>query len=161
MADPAWLRRRLGVDESEVEEVVGYSRAVTLVFLRRYCAKLSYELTLHGAHARRDELPALYARRLSQAVRVEWPELTWLSDVDPFFYAARYLRAWALEAHVRRELVRRFGPAWFEEAGAGELLRGLWAEGQRGGAEGLIERLGAGALDFSALLDELGVAAAA
>ena len=48
-------------------------------------------------------------------MHVDWPETTWLSDVDPFFYCAAYLRAWALETHLRRELRERFGELWFEE----------------------------------------------
>ena len=72
-------------------------RAVDFVFQRRYCAKLAYELELQDAPPDFEALRAVYARRLSEAVGVEWPEETWLTDVDPFFYASRYLRAWALE----------------------------------------------------------------
>ena len=35
--------------------------------------------------------------------------MTYLSDVDDGFYAANYLRAWALETHLRRHLRERFG----------------------------------------------------
>ena len=43
--DPAWLSRALGADP---EPVVSHVRAVRLYFLRRYAAKISYELELHG-----------------------------------------------------------------------------------------------------------------
>ena len=99
------------------------------MFLRRYAAKLAYELELHGGGAI-DGLDAVYARRLSEAVRVEWPAVSWLADVDPFFYAARYLRAWALETHLRAALRERFGAAWFDEPEAGAFLRELWSAGQ-------------------------------
>jgi len=98
-SDPEWLRLRLGVEDPS--EVVSFARASTLVFLRRYCAKLDYELELHGGGG----TPESYARRLSRAVGVDWPEETWLADVDAYFYAARYLRAWALET----ELLARIG----------------------------------------------------
>ena len=90
------------------------------MFLRRYAAKLAYELELHGG-GRVEGLDAVYARRLSDAVRVDWPAVSWLSDVDPFFYAARYLRAWALETHLRAALRERFGAAWFDEPGRGRV----------------------------------------
>lgn len=153
VSDPEWLGRHLGVDDPS--GIVAHARAVELVFLRRYCAKLGYELGLHGAGVSFDAFREDYSRRLSEAVRVDWPGATWLSDVDPFFYAARYLRAWALETHLRRLLRERFGPAWFDEREAGDLLRGLWARGQRDGADQLLRELTGAALDFSVLQEEL------
>jgi hypothetical protein len=148
--DPAWLERRLGI--ADPGPVVEQSRASKLVYLRRYCAKLAYELDLQGENTG-DTLDELYAERLSEAVHVEWPRATWLSDVDPFFYCAAYLRAWALETHLRRDLRERFGELWFEEPGAGDLLRDLWSTGQREPAHELLRRLTGAELDFSALLD--------
>lgn len=153
VADPEWLRRRLGVEEPEA--VARYARASKLVFLRRYSAKLGYELELHGEGADLGRMPALYAQRLSRAVGVDWPAATWLSDVDAFFYAARYLRAWAFETHLRALLVERFGPAWFEEPEAGAQLRELWREGQRRPADELLADLRGGELDFGVLREEL------
>jgi hypothetical protein len=131
--------------------VVEHARAVKLLFLRRYCAKLAYELELHDAPSGLDPMRERYVRALSRAVGVDWPGATWLSDVDPFFYVARYLRAWALETHLRRLLRERFGPAWFEEPEAGELLRGLWRRGQQNGAGELLGEITGAPLDFSAL----------
>jgi hypothetical protein len=147
--DPAWLERRLGV--ADPGPVVEQARASKLVYLRRYCAKLAYELELQS-DAAVEGLDKLYARRLSEAVHVDWPEATWLSDVDAFFYCAAYLRAWALETHLRRELQDRFGELWFEDPRAGELLRELWSTGQREPADELLRRLTGAELDFSALL---------
>lgn len=162
VAEPEWLRRRLGVDDPE--PTVAHARAAKLVFLRRYAAKLGYELELHGARMPLDELRADYARRLSAAVHVDWPAATWLSDVDPFFYAARYLRAWALEARMARALTDRFGAAWFDEPAAGVLLRRLWSSGQRAELEELLADVGAAGTTSAAhqlapLLEELEAAA--
>lgn len=157
-ADPAWLERRLGL--TDADEVVAHARAAKLVFLRRYCAKLAYELELQGERPPAG-LDEAYARRLSQAVHVDWPRTQWLADVDAFFYAASYLRAWALETHLRRELRERFGELWFEQPAAGELLRSLWSQGQRQPAEELLASLTGAELDFSALLADVGVSASA
>jgi hypothetical protein len=158
VSNPEWLRSRLGIEEPG--EIVAHSRASQLVFLRRYAAKLAYELELHGGGST-NGLAETYSRRLSDAVHVEWPKSTWLSDVDPFFYAARYLRAWALETHTRAALSERYGPRWFEEAEAGEFLRGLWRRGQGAdGGEGILEAVGGSQLDFGVLLEDLGVPAA-
>ncbi len=147
--DPVWLEHRLGIGDPG--PVVEQARASKLVFLRRYCAKIGYELELQG-EGDVDGLDDLYAQRLSDAVHVDWPKASWLSDVDPFFYVAAYLRAWALETHLRRELHERFGELWFEDPGAGELLRELWSTGQRERADELLRRLTGAELDFSALL---------
>ena len=155
-ADPAWLRVMLGV--ADPDPVASHARAARLVLLRRYCAKLAYELELHGSEPPLEELPALYSERLSRAVRVAWPAATWLSDVDPFFYAARYLRAWALEARLRGLLRERHGEEWFAEKAAGELLRGLWRSGQRTGAEELLAELDGGRLTLASLIDDFAAA---
>ena len=157
-SDPEWLRRRLGV--AEPEPIAAHSRAVKLVFLRRYCAKLAYELELHGTADALDPLERVYAERLSAAVHVEWPSMTWLSDVDPFFYAARYLRAWTLETSLRGALLERFGGAWFEDPEAGAFLRELWRRGQPARAEELLDAGDATELDFSVLLDDVGIGTA-
>jgi len=85
-------------------------------------------------------------------VHVDWPRKTWLADVDPYFYAARYLRAWALETHLRRALVERFGPGWFQDPDAGDLLRGLWRSGQRHDADELLAELDGAKLDLASAL---------
>jgi len=147
--DATWLERLLGVDDPG--EVVAHSRAVKLVFVRRYCAKLAYELELQGEDAPLDLMPGRYAELLGSAVHVDWPRTTWLADVDAFFYAARYLRAWALETHLRRALEERFGPAWFAEGGAGALLRSLWRPGQAQSADELLAELSGAELDLGVL----------
>jgi hypothetical protein len=155
--NPAWLRARL--DVMEPGPIEAQARAAKLVYLRRYAAKLAYELELHSAPPSLDPLPDVYARRLSKALHVDWPGASWLSDVDPFFYAAAYIRAWALETHVRRMLVERFGELWFDEPEAGDFLKTLWQQGQSMRADELLTELTGAELDFSALLDDLKLAA--
>jgi hypothetical protein len=138
--DPAWLEDVLGVD---AEPIAGYATAVKLIFLRRYSAKLAYERSLHGSDKPLDALADEYTARLSAAVRVDWPRERWIGDVDPFFYSARYIRAWATERALREHLVGEFGERWFAEPAAGDLLRRLWSKGQRAQAEELLAELGA------------------
>jgi hypothetical protein len=151
--DPHWLRCVLGVDEPDV--YVGYARVSKLIFLRRYASKLAYELELHGGIRPLDEMPDLYSDLLTQAVGVHWPSVTYLSDVDPGFYAANYLRAWAFEAHLRETLRERYGLEWFAHREAGELLRSLWREGQRLDADELLGDMTGAQLDFGVMLGEV------
>lgn len=152
--DPAWLEDLL--DVGDPTGVVGHARAVRLFFLRRYAAKLSYELELHSRDPDLAEMPARYAELLGSATRVSWPEAAWVSDVDPSFYVACYLRAWALETHWRRALQERFGERWFASAEAGSWLLRLWSRGQHlDGHELLAEELGE-ELGFAAVAADLG-----
>jgi hypothetical protein len=159
--DPRWLARHLGIEDADA--IARYARAYRLVYLRRYCAKLSYELELHGGDGgsaddrRWDPLAARYSELLSGALQIDWPSQTFLADVDPGFYCACYLRAWALETHLRRYLRERFGPLWFESPAAGDALRALWREGQRLTPDELLDRLTGERLDFGVLVEDLGL----
>ena len=127
--DPEWLRRRLGIEDAG--SLLAHGRAQRLIYVRRYAAKLAYELELHAApHGRSwDDLAQRYAQLIGDALQIEWPSETFLADVDPGFYCACYLRAWALETHLRAYLRERFGPAWFDEREAGDVLRQLVGAG--------------------------------
>jgi hypothetical protein len=153
VAQAEWLEDVMGL--ADAEPVLAFAQANRVVFLRRYCAKLGYELRLHGGGRSPEENAADYARSLGSAVRVEWPRATWLSDVDPFFYAARYLRAWAFETHLRQVLTGRFGERWFAEPEAGELLRSLWSRGQASTADELLAELTGECLDLGVLAADL------
>ncbi|HKH23559.1 MAG TPA: hypothetical protein VKA88_08050 [Solirubrobacterales bacterium] len=152
-AEPAWLGAILGA--ADTDAAIESARAVRLMFLRRYAAKIAYEVELHGPDADLAEMPARYAELVGGRVGVEWPRETWLSDVDEGFYVACYLRAWALEVQWREALRERFGEAWFSNPQAGEWLRRIWSQGQRLDAEALLAETTGGELDFMRLASEL------
>jgi hypothetical protein len=150
--NPEWLERHLpGVDAAPA---LAHARARRLIYLRRYAAKLAYELELHGDPPD-PGIDRRYAERLGDALGVQHPTETYLADVDPGFYSAAYLRAWALETHLRRYLQDSFGPAWFASPAAGDTLKALWSEGQRQSAEELLHDLTGETLRFDVLLDDL------
>jgi hypothetical protein len=152
--NPSWLRRRLPA--ADAEAVVSHGRAVRLHFLRRYAAKLAYELELHGPDPDLGAMPERYVELLGAATGVRWTRATWLADVDDSFYVTAYLRAWALEARWRAALSERFGGDWFAVAAAGEWLRSLWRQGQRLRAHELLaEAVGESELEFESLAAEL------
>jgi hypothetical protein len=152
-ANPVWLEHVLEAEGGEA--AVEHARAARLMFLRRYSAKIAYEVELHGPEADLDTMPDRYAELLGERIGVEWPRDTWLSDVDSGFYVACYLRAWALEVDWRRELGERFGAEWFGSGEAGEWLRGLWARGQRLDADRLLAEVSGREIDFGSLAAEL------
>jgi hypothetical protein len=156
LESPVWLERVHGC--TDPEPIVTHARAQKLLLLRRYTAKLSYELELHAGTATWAQYAARYAELLGGAHGMRWDPESYLADVDPGYYCAAYLRAWTLEANLRRHLIEHHGPAWFLEPEAAAELRALWREGQRYTAEELLHRLTGGTLDFSLLLADVGLA---
>jgi hypothetical protein len=150
--DPAWLNRRL--DVPRVDEFVAEGGTQLLYLVRRYSAKLLYELELHQAD---DALPLRnrYVELLGDALKIEPSAADWLADVDPGFYVTEYLRAWALEAQLREFLRDKFGSAWFARRDAGSLLRELWSEGQSMNADEILGELTGDELRLDAVAERV------
>lgn len=151
--EPAWVNRRLDVPHAN--ELAHEGAVVQLLFLRRYAAKLRYELELHAA----DDVTALrgrYVELLGDALRIEPSAADWLADVDAGFYAGAYLRSWAFEAQLRDHLRSEFGDAWFARREAGSLLRELWELGQEPTAEELLADVTGADLELAAVADRIG-----
>lgn len=156
--DPVWLERQL--DFPRPHEFAAEGAAQLLWIVRRYSAKLLYELEFHAA----DDLTALrprYVELLADATKVEPAATDYLGDIDAGFYASEYLRAWAFEAQLRAYLRERFGNAWFSRREAGSLLRELWAEGQKPTADELLRDVSGETLELAAVGDRIREALAA
>lgn len=156
--DPVWLERRL--DFPRPYEFAAEGAMQLLWVVRRYCAKLLYELEFHAA----DDVAALrprYVELLADATKVEPAASDYLNDIDQAFYASAYLRAWAFEAQLRAHLRERFGNAWFSRREAGALLRELWAEGQRPTADEVLREVTGETLELAAVTDRIREALAA
>ncbi len=150
--DPVWLERRL--DFPRPYEFATEGAVQLLWIVRRYAAKLLYELEFHSA----EELPALqprYVEILGDATKVEPAAADYLGDMDEGFYASEYLRAWAFEAQLRAHLRERFGNAWFSRREAGSLLRELWSEGQKPTADELLHDVTGETLELAAIGDRV------
>ena len=156
--EPVWLERQL--DFPRPHEFAAEGAAELLWIVRRYSAKLLYELEFHAA----DDLTALrprYVELLADATKVEPAPSDYLGDIDDGFYASEYLRAWAFEAQLRAYLRERFGNAWFSRREAGSLLRELWAEGQKPTADELLRDVAGEKLELAAVGDRIREALAA
>jgi hypothetical protein len=147
--DGGWLLRYSALGKPRV---AGYRRAAAfeeLQFLRRYSAKLLYELRLYGGDLPWSSLPDAYVEVLSSATTFQYRRADAFVDVDPRFYSARYLRAWQLQAALRETLVAQFDNDWYRNPSAGAwMVRELFGEGQRELASELAERVGAPPLSF-------------
>jgi hypothetical protein len=153
MHDVGWLRRHSALGSGQLPEFLHSMAFEELHFLRRYTAKLLYELHLYGAGGDLRSVPDAYVTLLGNATGFRCDPADAFVDVDPGFYSARYLRAWQLQAVLRTGLVERFEMDWYRNPRAGPwLLDELFARGQRDTAEELAQRVNGGTLEFGPLL---------
>jgi hypothetical protein len=150
--EPRWLERRL--DFGRASDFAAEASAVQLYFVRRYAAKLLYELELHGEEEL-DSMPARYADYMREATKIDYWPGDFLSDVDPGFYASGYLRAWAFEAQLRSFLREEFGTSWFARPEAGSLLRELWYEGEGMTADEILREVAGTELDLDSVRERI------
>ncbi|HEU5287815.1 MAG TPA: hypothetical protein VFV20_05380 [Candidatus Limnocylindria bacterium] len=149
-SDPAWLTRRL--DFPRPDEYAREGAVNLLYFVRRYSAKLLYELEFHATPA--DEIESMrprYVEILGDALKIDIASDNYLSDIDSGYYVTSYLRSWAFEAQLRGYLREKFGNAWFTSRDAGGLIRELWSEGQRLNADEMLKDVTGATLTMEAV----------
>jgi hypothetical protein len=150
--EPAWLSRRL--DFPRPEDFAAEGMLWLLFFVRRYSAKLLYELEFHG-NGSFEEMPKRYVELLGDALKIEPSPVNYLADIDDGFYVQSYLRSWALEAQLRDHLRTRFGTDWFASREAGSLLQELWSLGQKPTADELLQELAGSDVEMEAVADRV------
>ncbi len=147
-----WLTKVQGTRTPD--EYLRFACLTKLQFLRRYAAKLVYELKLHNGKVN-NEFQPIYKNCLQRALKFRHSEKRFLEDVDDAFYCAEYLRAWILEAQLRSALEDEFGEEWFSEEKAGKYLKELWSYGQKYTADELVKTIGYVDLDIEPLILEI------
>jgi hypothetical protein len=146
--DRGWLTRMLSFPKPH--EFAEESAINLLFFVRRYCAKLLYELEYHAA----DDPTAMrgrYVEILGDALKVEPSPTDFLADIDAGYYVTSYLRSWAFEAQLTSFLREEFGSDWFSRREAGSLLKELWELGQQPTADELLRDVTGAELDIQAI----------
>ncbi|MGZ4403806.1 MAG: hypothetical protein ACXVRI_13295, partial [Gaiellaceae bacterium] len=150
--EPEWLTRRLDFprpNEYAIEGATGL-----LYFVRRYAAKILYEVEFHAAEDV-TTLRGRYAELLSDALKIDVTPTNYIADIDSGFYVSSYLRSWAFEAQLRAYLKEKFGSKWFATREAGSLLRELWGEGQKMRAEEMLKEVTGSTLEMEAVADRV------
>src|SRR5512133_4034724 len=88
--EPAWLTGMLDFarpNEYAVEGATGL-----LYFVRRYAAKILYELEFHAAEDV-TTMRSRYGELLSDALKIDVTPTNYLADIDCGFYVSSYLRS--------------------------------------------------------------------
>ena len=147
-----WLARHFEMKDEDITRITRFTAFHLLFMVRRYAAKLLYELELHAGAPNPGRL---YAQYLDDALKFRHPENQYLYDVDTGFYCADYLRAWMLEVQLRGRLTEDFGTEWWDSAKAGDYLKTLWRDGQKHGCDRMAQNLGYFGIDDFPLVKEL------
>ena len=152
VTDSAWLNRRL--DVPRVDQLAHDGAVSLLYFVRRYAAKLLYEIEYFQA----DDVRSMrdrYFEILSDALKLPVNPESYLDDIDGSFYVTGYLRSWAFEAQFREFLRSEFGNEWFARREAGDLLRELWSLGQEPTADALLRDVTGAKLEMASVADRI------
>jgi oligoendopeptidase F len=152
VTEPAWLNRRL--DVPRVEELAHDGAVSLLYFVRRYAAKLLYEIEFFQA----ENIPSMrsrYAEILGDSLKLPVNPESYLDDIDGSFYVTGYLRSWAFEAQLREFLRSELGNDWFAKRDAGDLLRELWSLGQGPTADELLRDVTGAKLEMASVAERI------
>jgi hypothetical protein len=128
------------------------------LLVRRYAAKLRFELDFWSRFREDGGTDGGYAELLTAATGMEYRREGFLADMDAGFYSADYLRAWIRAAQLRTYLEREVGDEWWASRETGDRLRELFREGTKPSSEEIAGRIGFEPLDTGPLLAELGAA---
>ncbi|MBI6545169.1 MAG: hypothetical protein HY692_00155 [Cyanobacteria bacterium NC_groundwater_1444_Ag_S-0.65um_54_12] len=154
LLEEGWLSNHTGLTTKQISDYRQHAYRQLLFMVRRYAAKLCYELQLHDEREIAGK-EKLYVESLQKALMIRhYPEY-WLYDTDGGFYSAYYLRAWILAAQLRAFLRRNFGEHYFHNLAAGRALRDLWQMGQRFSAQEIARQIGFDDMDSQLLADEI------
>jgi hypothetical protein len=153
MQDAGWLQRYTRLDKKTTPSFLRNAGFEELHFLRRYSAKLIYETQLYGGEQPFESLPDLYVQLLTDATSFKYSRADAFVDVDARYYAARYLRAWQLQALITETLVERYDADWWRNPRAGPwITQALFGEAQRELAQEQAQRVAGKPLSFAPLI---------
>jgi hypothetical protein len=153
MQDPGWLKRYTPLSASRLDSFVRSAAFLELHMIRRYAAKLLYEIDLHGGRYSPAQLSDLYVERLTRATSFRYSAADAFVDVDPRFYSTRYLRAWQLQALITETLRETYNEDWWRNPRAGPwIVAELFGRGQRELATEQATRIAGKELGFGPLL---------
>lgn len=151
--DDNWVRQHTSMKEEILTWFLEFQNLAKLLSLRRYGAKLSYEIRLHTNTL--EGMDNTYKETLESVLKFKHQKNRYLVDVDDAFYCSQYLRAWIFEAQLKAKLKENYGEEWFNNPEAGKFLMDLWSHGQKFNLVELAQMVGYSGLDIEPLISSL------
>ena len=155
--EPEWHAHYFDLSDEDARVNAEGTVFLEALLFRRYTAKLQFELGFWSDFESQGLESDDYEQKLTAATGIHYPRAAHLSDMDPGFYSADYLRAWIRHSQLRAHLVKELGADWWRSPQTGEILRALFAEGTKPSSEDIAGRLGYQPYDTAPLVAELTV----
>jgi hypothetical protein len=155
LANQAWARMFTRMPVKVEKDFIRFQAFHRYYFIRRYAAKVIYELQLHAGAPASDSLYAAIQAKAIGCKVSPTDRKHYLADLDALFYSASYLRAWFLEAQLNARLTKDFGVNWFANPAAGAFLMTAWGNGDRYNGEEFASSIGFDGIRPDALMNEL------
>jgi hypothetical protein len=153
--EKGWLSRHFDLSEGETSEHVEAMGFVYTFIVRRYAAKLQFELEFWSRFADDGGTSDGYAERLTEATGFVHRSSSYLADMDSGFYSADYLRGFIRSAQLRSYLIENVGEDWWCRKETGQFLGRLFKEGTKPSNEDIAHRIGFASDDVRPLIAEL------
>lgn len=150
-----WHARYFDLPEEQAAQHAEAARFLHALLVRRYLAKLQFELEFWSRFVRDGGTPDGYAERVTEATGFVYRTDAYLSDMDSGFYSADYLRASVRSAQLRSYLAEKLGEDWWRRRETGHFLTSLFREGTRPSNEEIADRIGFAPEDTRPLVAEL------
>lgn len=133
LENPLWLVDVAKLKMSDAEKLSEVSRTKRLLLIRRHIGKFMAEKELFENGNFKDS--GFYCKWLNRSTGFNYEPDGYLIDMDPDFYSANYVWAWAGAEVLREYLEQSFGKDWFQNAEAGSFLRRISIEGRKNSLE--------------------------
>ncbi len=153
--NPNWCRDVIGMPGDIAKEFVK-SRVFHLLFLvRKYCARMLFELNETGDLKKSREIYREFMER-ALCIRLRGSEdAQFLFDRDEFLYSANYLVGWILYVIILSRLSQGGKPTWYLEGESHKILKNLMQAGQSLSAHDVAEQMGYNSLVVLPLLQHI------
>ncbi len=132
LEDPRYLKRKFGLDDTQVEDVLERRRFMELFFVAFYSANSLMKISFQEKKLSMERASELYAQLYKEYVGFEIPGEYWqLHHVMPDYdlYSPSYLIAAVRKAELIRKLKNRFGEDWWDSPKTGDYLRDIMKPG--------------------------------
>ncbi len=152
---PAWLAKHTSMPADVRAKFLRRVEFAKLYIARRYMAKLIFETEFHRGVADPQKRYQYWLSKAYGFALTDDESTRYLSDLDPFLYAADYVQAFHIEAMMNDCLTKRFGKVWWENPQTGPFLADLWQVANRWSGAELAKKLGFAGYDNNVLLSYL------
>ncbi|MCX5872601.1 MAG: hypothetical protein NTY51_05100 [Deltaproteobacteria bacterium] len=133
LENPLWLMDVAKLKKSDAEKLSAVSRTKRLLLIRRHIGKFMAEKELFQYGNFKDS--GFYCNWLNRSTGFNYEPDGYLIDMDPDFYSAEYVWAWAGAEILREYLENSFGSDWFQSSEAGSFLGKISLEGRKNSLE--------------------------